>query len=414
MRINYLFSEGLIFDVLENHKRAVNAAIQKLEPNYLLNASETDLVASLVDEFRLEVPSIKDDEIHVADHTETQIDVSRDPMRMIYDRSRPFYIPGTKTVIAVPFDGDAGFFKVCPQTHTLNPPIATVSGNELHLIFERTDHNAEAVKREYTATVGQIKTHLESLRASANTFNDGLEQQVRLGITQRKTKLLADAGMVAELGLPIKKRQGAPSTYAVPMQRRKPRIERPPATSAPFAAEPALASEEYEAILSIMKNMVRVMEQSPKAFENMGEEDLRTHFLVQLNAQYEGGATGETFNFQGKTDILIRSDGKNVFIAECKFWKGEKELLKTIDQLLSYLSWRDTKTAVLIFNRQKDFTGVLAKIVATVPTHPRFKRDLGKKDESTFRYLFSQPNDTNRETVVTVMAFEVPTSTDGQ
>jgi hypothetical protein len=30
--------------------------------------------------------------------------------------------------------------------------------------------------------------------------------------------------------------------------------------------------------------MVAVMEQSPKAFEQMGEEDLRTHFLVQLNA----------------------------------------------------------------------------------------------------------------------------------
>jgi len=108
--------------------------------------------------------------------------------------------------------------------------------------------------------------------------------------------------------------------------------------------------EEYENILSIMRNMVRVMEQSPKAFENMGEEDLRTQFLVQLNAQYEGRATGETFNFQGKTDILIRADeGGNVFIAECKFWSGEKQFLETIDQLLSYLTWRDTKTAILIF-----------------------------------------------------------------
>lgn len=84
-------------------------------------------------------------------------------------------------------------------------------------------------------------------------------------------------------------------------------------------------------------------ERSPKAFEQMGEEDLRSHFLVQLNGQYEGRATGETFNFQGKTDILIREGDRNVFIAECKFWHGEKQLLETIDQLLSYLSWRDTK-----------------------------------------------------------------------
>lgn len=57
------------------------------------------------------------------------------------------------------------------------------------------------------------------------------------------------------------------------------------------------------------------MELSPHAFLEMDEEALRSHFLVQLNGVYEGAATGETFNFQGKTDILIRKDGKNVFAA---------------------------------------------------------------------------------------------------
>jgi len=104
-----------------------------------------------------------------------------------------------------------------------------------------------------------------------------------------------------------------------------------------------LALEEYEDILAIIRNMVRVMERSPKAFEKMGEEYLRTHFLVQLNAQYEGRTTGETFNFQGKTDILIRDEGRNVFIAECKFWAGEKQFSETIDQLLSYLSCETQK-----------------------------------------------------------------------
>jgi hypothetical protein len=60
----------------------------------------------------------------------------------------------------------------------------------------------------------------------------------------------------------------------------------------------------------------------------MKEEDLRQHFLVQLNGQYEGRATGETFNFEGKTDILIRAERKNIFIAECKFWDGPDSLTK--------------------------------------------------------------------------------------
>jgi hypothetical protein len=58
---------------------------------------------------------------------------------------------------------------------------------------------------------------------------------------------------------------------------------------------------------------------------------------------------------QGKTDILIRIDGKNIFIAECKFWTGPKGFTETIDQLLGYLSWRDTKAAIVMFNRKKGF-----------------------------------------------------------
>jgi hypothetical protein len=150
------------------------------------------------------------------------------------------------------------------------------------------------------------------------------------------------------------------------------------------------------------------MELSPHVFETLGEEDLRTHFLVPLNGHYEGHATGETFNFQGKTDILIRVNGRNVFIAECKFWSGEKAYLETIDQLLSYLSWRDTKAAVVVFNRNADFSAVLGKISAATPKHAHFKREVDKPGETMFRYIFGQPSDPNREITLTVRAFDVP------
>ena len=104
----------------------------------------------------------------------------------------------------------------------------------------------------------------------------------------------------------------------------------------------------------------------------MDEEAIRDNFLVHINAQYDGMASGEAFNFSGKTDILLRVDGRCVLIAECKFWTGEKGLLDTIDQLLGYLSWRDTKVAVVILNRNKNFTSVLKTIEAVVPNHKCF------------------------------------------
>lgn len=140
----------------------------------------------------------------------------------------------------------------------------------------------------------------------------------------------------------------------------------------------------------------------------MASEDLRNHFLVQLNGQYEGQATGETFNFEGKTDILIRWEGRNVFLAECKFWDGPESLRKAIDQILSYAAWRDTRTALLLFNRNKDFSAVLAKIPDVVKAHPNYKRELPCQSETGFRCILHHRDDTNRELVLTVLAFDVP------
>lgn len=410
MREDYLFRGPDMFSVVEHQKRQVTKAVQELESNYLLNASEDDLVNALVDEYRLDVPLIKDEEIHVADHGEAKVDVSRDPNRFIHDRSRPFHIPGSKTTIAVPFEGDAEFFRISPNTFTTTLPIGEIVGSEVRLSYTTANQDGEAIKREYQSTVREIKQNLDWQRQTAEPFNNQLEGFVREEVSKRKGRILANAGMVASLGLPIKRREGAPSTYAVPVSRRRPRVERPRVPEQGFAPEPTLALEEYEHILSIIRSMITVMELSPNAFAHMGEEDLRTHFLVQLNGQYEGGATAETFNFEGKTDILLRVEGKNVFTAECKVWHGEKDLLKAIDQLLSYLSWRDTKTALLIFNRNVNFTDVINKASSVVPSHACFKREVGRIDESTFRYIFRQPNDTNREVVLTVMLFDIPCS----
>ena len=155
-----------------------------------------------------------------------------------------------------------------------------------------------------------------------------------------------------------------------------------------------------------------VMERSPKAFHDIDEEALRTHFLVQLNGHYEGQATGETFNYQGKTDILIRSGDRNIFIAECKFWGGPAKLTETIDQILGYLSWRDSKAAILLFNRNKDFSKVVNAIPETVKAHSNFQKDEGTRGQTGFRYAFRHKDDAAKILHLTVMAFDIPRATE--
>ena len=180
-------------------------------------------------------------------------------------------------------------------------------------------------------------------------------------------------------------------------------------SSGAFEREPILPMEEYEHILSVAQNMAIMLERSPSTFAKLKEEEIRDHFLVHFNGHYEGQATGETFNQIGRTDIMIRENGRNVFIAECKFWSGAKAFGETIDQLVGYTSWRDTKTAIFVFNKNKDTSKVLEQIPDLVKNHPNHKRPSpGKMDETRFRYVLHQPGDTNREFFLTVCVYDIP------
>ena len=405
----YLFSNASWHDVERHQLQEMQKAIAALDGNRLLNTSVEDLVIYFENKFQIETPTLLTEEIAV-DQRETQIDVSRDHNRMIYDRSRPFHIAGTEVEVEIPFTGDAEAFKIQPTTYTMSPPRAEVRGNLLVLKIVGTNLEAERVRGDIDRTVNEIQSHLTTLRGNAQGLRMQLPTQARFAIESRRQKLLGDRNLVGGLGFKMKPRPGTNQTFTAPEVRKKLAPSLPAASTMPYKPEPALSNADYEHILGVLQNMVQVMERSPSAFETMDEESIRSHFLVQLNGHYEGQATGETFNYEGKTDILVRSEGKNIFIGECKFWSGPKMLTETIDQVLGYTSWRDTKVAVIVFNRNKEFSRVLSSIVETTKAHANFKRELSGSTETTFRYCFSHKDDKNRELFLTVLAFDVPQS----
>ena len=290
----------------------------------------------------------------------------------------------------------------------MSPPRAEVRGNILVLRIVGTDLNADGVRADIDRTVSEIQSHLSTLRGNTAGLRTQLPSQARSAIESRRQKLLADRNLVGGLGFKMKERPGTQQTFTAPEVRKKIAPALPSATSAPYKPEPTLSSADYEHILGVLQNMVQVMERSPSSFVTMDEESIRSHFLVQLNGHYEGQATGETFNYEGKTDILVRSEGRNIFIAECKFWAGPKMLTDTIDQLLGYTSWRDTKVAVIVFNRNKDFSRVLTAISESAKTHAYFKRELPGSTDTVFRYCFAHKDDKNRELFLSILAFDVP------
>ncbi len=328
---------------------------------------------------------------------------------------RPVPVAGTVLGVTVPFEGDPTLLFSAPSSRSSMYPQAEVDvSTHLITLYYRMlpGDDPAVVKATINRDLEQIRLGAADVNKDLEKFNSSIRSMARQFVEARRARLLHARQQVAALEIPLAKREGAPKTYAIPDVRKRALITKPSPKSERFVPEPTLPETTYEAILEILWLMARVMECSPKAVSRLDEESLRTMFLVQLNAQYEGRATGETFNFHGKTDILIQAeDGGitgHVFVGECKFWDGPKLFLDTIDQILKYITWRDTKTAILFFCRNKDFSAVLSRIPETAAQHPNYLRVNTSARETEFRFTFHRSDDKDREFQLAVLFFHVP------
>ncbi len=406
-RTDYLFAQGDLSSAFRGQEEKLAVAARAIPADHALARSVEELGAELLEQVQIE-PLDVDWAGMSASYRDCEVDVSRDPMRFISDPSRPFMIPGTEVTYHIPFHGEADLFKLRPSRFTLNPPMAEVTDNEVVISRVAPAPVPESLKNELDRTVTSIREYVQTANADLDSFNRALPTKALAAATARREKVLADKDLAASLGVPLRRREDAAPTYATPAVRRKVTTTQTTTGARAERPEPVVTAEEYERILEIVRGMAQVLERSPKTFAGMDEEAVRTHFLIQLNGQYQGGATGETFNFEGKTDILVRDSGRNVFIAECKFWHGQKHLIETIEQILGYTSWRDTKTAILLFNRTKDLSKVLAQISPMVAAHPNFVREISYGGETDFRFVLHHRDDEARELTLSILVFEVP------
>lgn len=399
-RSDYLFAEGDLSAVLRAEQEKIGPAAQRIPADHVLGRSVDELAAELADERHVE-PLVIHWEQMTASYVDAEVSVQ--------GWNRMISVPGTTVTYHIPFEGDPVLLRTRPSTFSSVFPVAFVSGSEIRVSTTVRAPIPESLGGQLDAEIKRIKQYAGWVNAEVETYNAGLLSAARVAVVARRDKVLADQHVAASLGVPLRKREDAAPTYAAPAVRRKiARPAQPPPAAVPREPEPVLLPEDYEHILGVVRGMAHVLERSPTAFSGMGEESIRQHFLVQLNGHYEGQATGETFNFGGKTDILVRERDRNVFVAECKFWGGAKVLTETIDQLLGYLSWRDTKTAIFIFNRNRDLTKVLEQISPTVSAHDCFVREIPYGTETEFRFVMHQHADRARELTLTVLVFDVP------
>jgi hypothetical protein len=314
-------------------------------------------------------------------------------------------VPGIIHNIHVPFRGNRNFFFYQPAGWTSEFPGGAIKAEELVFSIGGAYYTPQQIEAEVDRQIDDVEHALKGYQSDADRFRQNFEGLIRPALERRRQAAELQAHTAANLKYPIKPNPNAPQTHVVPAIRQK--IAPAPIPATVSTPDPTLLEDHYLNILNIIEKMTKVMERSPAAFAKMEEEHLRFHFLVQLNGQYDG-VTGEAFNFQGKTDILIREGNHNLFIAECKFWSGPQGLNDTIDQLFKYVTWRDTKTALIKFVDRKDFTATVTSAVDTVAKHPLLVGQPKKEGETRYRYTLKMPSDHQRHITMTLLLFAIP------
>lgn len=406
-----LYSGNYFHNFAEQHSNQIITEINSQSDNYILNVNIDDYIAHLKQKFELDVPKFHLDEVYI-DTKEKDIPADRFPRYdfMFMDSNKSY----KKQVVIyhIPYSGNIELLQLRPNPMTMMTAVGNFDTRQKCALIEVVNFydDPEKIKSQYSQLLGNLMSNYDNIRNNCNQYNLGLESFIKRSIVQRKQEVLKKNSLLSALGVPIRKKEGVAETFSVPNPKLKDKIIiKPIVSDKEFKPEPALDINNYQKILKIINDIGKNFERLPSTYKGKSEEDIRDHIILILDPNFElGSASGETFNKIGKTDIMLKYDSSVVFIAECKYWKGEKMFLQTIDQLLGYLTWRNSKVAVINFVQNTEFTDVLQKVKASIVNHPNFIKELEENDETWFNYKFHINGDRNREIDLAIISFHLP------
>jgi hypothetical protein len=307
------------------------------------------------------------------------------------------------------FEGSAILFSVRPSSMILTSYEITINerNNTVSFRFRLSDKSVEKYNREKTTAYHSAFANIDNINKNVDEINSETISEISNCFHRRKEELIKENDFFAAINLKVN--EDTKSVFTVPPIKKKSIPQPQISLKKGFTSEPSISQDIYDDILNVINNVGKSMERKPSLYQNKDEEQLRDHFVMFLETRYDATtATGETFNRGGKTDITLKyaNDGSNLFVAECKFWHGSSEFLKAISQLFDrYLTWRDSKTALILFVTNKDFTKTLNTIKHDIKTHPYYTNDNGIKGESSLSYIFHLPQDKDKKVFLEIIVF---------
>ena len=400
-----LFSKEPIDHYFSQKRQDLEAEVSRMSEDALLETDEQEITDYLVDKYAIQCPVLR---VEDADMDRAMAPLRLNPV-LDFGRRGSSQVEAPRYEVAVPYEGDVHVFSLTPNPVSVSGPMPDVVVHPGRILI--TWHqpaeaaSAEQIKAWIDQQIASVNGFLRQSQANIDAFNGQLAGIAHRAITTRRAKMQAFRDVAGVLGFPLKRR-GDAADFEVPLKRRVLTSLPKPSAPAPAKREYRLGDADYEAALSVLEHQRNGLERSPSLTSRLNEEQIRLILLIGLNAVFEGQAFGEVFNAAGKTDILIRSGDANVFVAECKIWDGPAVVTAALGQLLSYLTWRDTKGALVLFIRNANVTAVIGKAVAAIEAHPCFVRTLPPADGSARRdFILHAEGDDNQLLRLAFMPF---------
>ncbi|MFE3447070.1 hypothetical protein ACFXNW_28895 [Nocardia sp. NPDC059180] len=378
-------------DYLGQRSRAALADLEALPADYLLSENEDILVAALL---QRHMP--KPIEIDWAGVERSAVSETTTQSWDHFDRSQSHEVPASKLSLHFPFTGTKALLEHQASTYSMGSTSdAKIQNSSITLEIVERNLTPEVVQGRIAGVKADLNKRAGWANKDLNEYVPTAERAIRTAYSNRKQRLLNDRAVEDALGIPVVSR-GAPR-QPVPARRKQVSLEQRRASSASFVPEPVLDEALYQEVLQQVHGWARTMERARGTSVKLGEEELRDLLLGALNGYWEGAAGGELFNGAGKTDILVRHNDRNVFIGELKIWRGPMVVAKTIDQILSYLVWRDSKAAIVMFIKNTDPSAAIEKLHDHVEAHPKHALTKPSSDRTKqVDYIFTADDEGRR------------------
>lgn len=308
------------------------------------------------------------------------------------------------------FTGDINVLRIRPECFSFstlyNPIPIDVIGDELLIRFSSRDIDTKAVQKQIGEIKGNEFGNLDNQGGAKwhiNLFNERLPQEIKKIFERVKAEKEREHRVLIELGV-----VNLPSAVIeVPVIKK---IVPTPSLIEDKKVAYHINDGIYKDILKHIYSLCKEYERHESIYKGKHEEELRDLIVPSLNSVFIGtNSSAETFNRKGKTDIITKApDDSNVFIAECKVWRGEKLFSDAIDQLLGYVTWRDTRTALILFVKNSGIIDVIEKAKSTITQHFCCVGYKGQTEESSFSYIFHTKSDSQNRIVIELMIFHYP------